>query len=155
MALPRLDEPMTNGFDAIVLYTAVRSALRQATVSGVLGTVDYVLRMIATREELESSAARLVARGLLEARPGALTATEAGCEAVTAAPSGPTLIDVLNGIAVQFEPASDATQGTWQLTPEEYRAALDEYRRRFAEAAERVDRERATVKERDREPPQP
>jgi hypothetical protein len=65
------------------------------------------------------------------------------------------LIDVLNGIAVQFEPASDATQGTWQLTPEEYRAALDEYRRRFAEAAERVDRERATVKERDREPPQP
>ena len=108
-------------------------------LSSVIEMADFVNHSILNLDEIEQAVGRLRSAGLLLDADDSFALSEEGLALWERAPDPQPLRRLMwlpSGLrSYEFDPTS-----TWALDPQIYRAALDSYRQRFAEALERLDR---------------
>jgi len=127
--------------DALILASAVLiQEAEDDDLAALIGTADYIDRIVLGREEIESAVNALAACALLDTSEP-LVPTDTARSMWVAAADGRGMVEAVKNLLARLNKAATEPQrhDRWLLSQTEYEAAVREYRRRFAAAWKRLD----------------
>lgn len=127
--------------DALVLASVVLiQGNEDHDLAALIGTADYIDRLVLGREEIESAVNALAAHSFLAAHER-LVPTDAGRSLWADAAMGRSTLAAVSNLLLRLNATATEPLGgeRWVLTQSDYEAAVREYQRRFAAALKRLD----------------
>jgi hypothetical protein len=141
MAVGEVGPPSWSFIDALVLASVVLiQDGEEGDLAALIGTADYIDRIILGRDEIESAVSALAGCSLLVAHEQ-LTPTEAARSLWATASKGRGMWAAVENLRVRLDKVATRplSPEPWTLAEKDYEAAVRENRRRFAASRKSLD----------------